>query len=106
MLLALGPCATVGLELLSTICEGVRAYVSYRVRLEMTLVTEYKIYTSMNTFSQSVTFAPFVKGMPAFLQVLYSSIFDSDYSGYHVIFITDLRNLITLVLEKDLGNSK
>ena len=40
-LLALGPCATVGLELLSPICEGVRAHVSYRVSLEMTLVTEY-----------------------------------------------------------------
>ena len=38
---ALGPCATLGLEWLSPICEGVRAHVSHRVRLEMTLVTEY-----------------------------------------------------------------
>ena len=44
----------------------------------------------MNTFSRSVTFAPFVKGMPAFLHVLYSAIFDADCTQYHVIFITDL----------------
>ena len=44
----------------------------------------------MNTFSRSVTFAPFVKGMPAFLHVLYSAIFGADCSEYRVIFVTDL----------------
>ena len=44
----------------------------------------------MNTFLRSVTFAPFVKGMASFLQVLYSAIFGVDCTQYHVIFITDL----------------
>ena len=44
----------------------------------------------MNTFSQSVTFAPFVKGMPAFLQALYSAIFGADCTQYHVILTLTL----------------
>ena len=44
----------------------------------------------MNTFSRSVTFAPFVKGMPAFLHNFIFINFDVDYSDSHVIFITDL----------------
>ena len=44
----------------------------------------------MNTFLRSVTFAPFVKGMPAFLHNFIYLDFGADCSDYHVIFITDL----------------
>ena len=44
----------------------------------------------MNTFSRSVTFAPFVKPMPAFLHNFILRILDTDCSDCHVIFITDL----------------
>ena len=37
-----------------------------------------------------MTFAPFVKPMPAFLHNFIYLDFGADYSGYHVIFITDL----------------
>ena len=40
--------------------------------------------------SESVTFAPFDKEMPAFLHNSVLKIFDADCSVYHVIFITDL----------------
>ena len=40
--------------------------------------------------TQSVTFAPFVKSMPAFLHIFIYLDFGADCSGYHVIFITDL----------------
>ena len=56
--------------------------------------------------SESVTHAPFVKEMPAFLQVLYTLIFDSDYSVYHVIIYTDLWNLVCMLAERNGGNTK
>ena len=44
----------------------------------------------MNIISRSVTYKPFVKGMPALLHNFIFINFDVDYSDYHVIFITDL----------------
>ena len=69
-------------------------------------MTEYKKYTSMNIISRSVTYKPFVNEMPAFLQVLYTLIFDTVYSCYHVIFITDLWNLGGMQSEAKRGNTK
>ena len=40
--------------------------------------------------TRSVTFAPFVKPMPAFLHNFIFITFEVDYSDYHVIFLTDL----------------
>ena len=60
----------------------------------------------MIIISRSVTYKPFVNKMPAFLQVLYTLIFDTVCSGYHVIFITDLWNLVDKQAEAKGGNTK